>query len=362
MQNKTILAGVRARFGSRAALWSITDGEPIKEEPSFDISGNTSIDDILKDTFRSAQKLSRRSSDGSLKIRGPSGGISVTLKSPPPDELFFYDEDGLSVVGLEIAGIEPSSAQDAMKLLFDISHAIFFDLDANYSITLQLVRRRENTSVRVGDQRQPTSLPPDLPTLRFPRDAIALYMHACTVHATPLTAYLTYYQVIEHCMAALSKPNAIRRLRERLTDPAFDLDDDVALAELLPQTGRRSQANTSERDQIRLAIRACIKREDIEAQLRADESLANFVSDPSSVLANHLIDVNGDPANLLGQLADRIYDLRCRIVHAKGNVFDEAGGPLLPFNADAELLQYDLVLIRFVAQHVLLTAGIPADW
>jgi len=227
---------------------------------------------------------------------------------------------------------------------------------------LQLVRRRETTAMRVGNQRQPAALAPDFPTLRFPRDAIALYMHACTVHGTPLTAYLTYYQVIEHCMAALSKPNAIRRLRERLIDPAFDLDDDVALAELLPQAGRGTQANTSERDQIRLAIRACIKREDIEGYLRADESLANFVSDPNTVLANHLIDVNGNPANLPGQLADRIYDLRCRIVHAKGNVFDEAGGPLLPFNADAQLLQYDLMLIRFAAQHVLRTAGIPAGW
>jgi hypothetical protein len=349
-----IIAGIR-KSGLSSQLWSIPGVEPIPEESGPDAPAEG---DLLGQIDR---LVTRRGGRGRLTFSSPSGNPIVTLQAPPPEELFFCGEIGIISASLRIEGVELNGAEEATRFLFDISHAIFFELDVNYSVTLQLCLRIDNPPVRVEYPRVISSDHPRFPALRFPRDAIALYMHARTINAAPLTEYLTYYQVIEHCMTALSRPHVIRRLRGRLADPAFDLDDDVALSELLIQPGRSGQSNMTEREQIRLAVRACITAESIEELLRSDESLGSFVSDPDTALASRPIEIRGNTANLPRQLADRIYDLRCRIVHAKGNAFDEAGSPLLPFNADANLLRHDLQLVRFAAQQVLLTAAIPAE-
>jgi hypothetical protein len=45
--------------------------------------------------------------------------------------------------------------------------------------------------------------------------------------------------------------------------------------------------------------------------------------------------------------AERIYDIRCRIVHAKSE-FDNAG-PLLPTDPEAQHLGHDIELVRYLA-------------
>jgi len=65
--------------------------------------------------------------------------------------------------------------------------------------------------------------------------------------------------------------------------------------------------------------------------------------------------VNDKNDKLTNQVANRIYDLRNRVVHAK-----EDGGPavgvevLLPFSAESERLTADVALIRFIAQKVII--------
>ena len=66
---------------------------------------------------------------------------------------------------------------------------------------------------------------------------------------------------------------------------------------------------------------------------------------------------------LTTQVANRIYDIRCRIVHAK-----EDGGPsgntdvLLPFSAEADLLGPDVMLVRFVAQKAIIAGRRGNQW
>jgi hypothetical protein len=343
-----IVAGVNVKPGFRSALKSIPGFEELSGEN--EIQAPARLADIEPSRV-----------NGRLTFPGSQGSLSAVLQVPPPEELFFCGEQGAVSAALRIEGAEPGNASEAARLLFDVSHAIFFELDKNYAVSLQLSLRNASPQLRMSYPRAESPDPLGFPRLRFPRDAVALYMHARTASMAPLTEYLTYYQVIEHCMTALARPDIVRRLRDRLSAPSFDLNDDVALSELLVQPGRSGQSGKTEREQIRLAVSACVTPDSIQELLRSDESLASFVSDPDTELGGRPIEVQGSTANLPRQLADRIYDLRCRIVHAKGNAFDEAGSPLLPFNADVDLLRHDLRMVRFAAQQVLLTAAVPTD-
>lgn len=56
--------------------------------------------------------------------------------------------------------------------------------------------------------------------------------------------------------------------------------------------------------------------------------------------------------------ADRIYDVRCRIVHSKES--EAYGDAILPFSPEADLLaQHDIELVRFIARRVLVAASRP---
>jgi hypothetical protein len=57
--------------------------------------------------------------------------------------------------------------------------------------------------------------------------------------------------------------------------------------------------------------------------------------------------------DICSQVADRIYDIRCKIVHTKGDEKDGDIELLLPYSKEAEKLGHDIDLVRFVAQKVL---------
>jgi hypothetical protein len=61
-------------------------------------------------------------------------------------------------------------------------------------------------------------------------------------------------------------------------------------------------------------------------------------------------------ADLRNDIADRIYDIRCKIVHTKS---DREGQieMILPFTYEAEYLTHDVELVKFVAKSVLISSS-----
>lgn len=61
--------------------------------------------------------------------------------------------------------------------------------------------------------------------------------------------------------------------------------------------------------------------------------------------------------NLRQEVADRMYEIRCRIVHTKGSEGEME--LLLPFSTEAKRLGYDIELIEFIARKVIVAASRP---
>lgn len=58
-------------------------------------------------------------------------------------------------------------------------------------------------------------------------------------------------------------------------------------------------------------------------------------------------------------MSKRIYEIRCKIVHTKADARDPEVELLLPFSKEADLLQFDIDLIQYVAQQVLIAGSRP---
>ncbi len=76
-------------------------------------------------------------------------------------------------------------------------------------------------------------------------------------------------------------------------------------------------------------------------------------------MTNHKLALGNQNADFRNDVADLIYDIRCKIVHTKGEEREGEFELLLPFSKEADLLQLDIELIQYLAQQVLMAASTP---
>ena len=213
----------------------------------------------------------------------------------------------------------------------------------------------------VTARRFDTGPPPRIPQLRYSPEASSLFRYAQSADRQPLLRFLAFYQVMEHFFPTYTERDTLDRIRQIIVDPSFDSDDRTKLARLAQAI--RTRSFPSEKDQLRSTIQHCVDETDLHSFINADPELAKFVGLRTGGL-RHVKQISlKDLGSPLGaQVADRIYDMRCRIVHAK-----DGGGPsqaelLLPFGPEARLLGYDIKIARFVAEKVLVASAQTTSW
>ena len=59
------------------------------------------------------------------------------------------------------------------------------------------------------------------------------------------------------------------------------------------------------------------------------------------------------------QTSERVYDIRCKVVHTKNSDGREREEMILPFTKEADLLLDDVELVRFLARRVLIASSVP---
>jgi hypothetical protein len=251
----------------------------------------------------------------------------------------------------------------AVRLLESLSTALFLDLDRGYGLAGTLDRSFDADHIELEyDPEISSPLPPRMPSLHYDHDAAALYLYARTLTnlQMPVLEYLAYYQVLEYYMPKFTRQAAINRLRNLLRDPRFDQNDDVALGRLIAVAAPAGRTTPSERDQLFAVAEACLDDTPIAQFLTERPATAKAVGDTKGITGVRLIQPGDKQTSLVRQISDRIYDLRCRIVHSKDDHKPETT-PLRPFGPDSKRLRHDLHLVRFVAQHVLITSSTAAN-
>lgn len=243
---------------------------------------------------------------------------------------------------------EVSSPESAAARAKDISTTLFFELSAMDRASFRLheaLRPRDRGRIR------PSRLFRDS-AVRFPPQivdhrAASLFVNADDAGA-PLSRYLLYYQTVEYFLPFSDEKESIARIRREIFSPGFDLDNNRSLLDLARTIGQ--QASKSEQQSFRDLVRLV---------LSDDKAVAIFES-VSTDYPDHFgkrggikhvpfIHPSDTTRTLPTQLADRIYKLRCRIVHSKA-----AGGaigiePLFPTDDEVNLISPDLELVRLVA-------------
>ena len=256
---------------------------------------------------------------------------------------------------LKIEGLTFSTHDRAVTLLEKIANSLLFQIDLNYNTPLGLrkSRRMRPASRRPAKDRKEL----EFPLHEYDDAPIALYWYARSATQMPLLQYLAYYQTIEFYFPSYAEAEARREVRVILKDPTFRPDHDADMGILLSSMRITPGFYGDERTQLRTTLNACLSAEELRSYLEVDDARKKFFSSKTKGLTDQRVALNTPSADLRNDVADRIYDIRCKIVHTKGLAVEGKVDLLLPFSKEAELLYADIDLIQYVARQVLIAAS-----
>lgn len=272
------------------------------------------------------------------------------LELSPANSIAFWAQSG--VVTLKLTGYESASHDEALAILEKIGNAFLFDLDVSYGASLAIQTRRRPGLPR---RQQPSQHAPSFPKNEYAAEALALYEYARTASGLPLLEYLAYYQSIEFFFPMFAREQTVGSVKKLLADPRFSSDDESAINKLINLAAPAVRASLSEREQLRATVRGCTTVDELKAFVESSEPVTeHFCAKKQAIAGAQALRLSGDQSDLRDQVADRVYAIRCRIVHTKqdgGGVGDDM---LLPSSSEAESLGAEIDLVRLIAQNALL--------
>jgi hypothetical protein len=232
-------------------------------------------------------------------------------------------------------------------------------MDLRYSVPLTLVRQRPPTSeIRAARLKRGTSAPIDKLVNSYSEQPVAMYFYGRSATGMPLLQFLAYYQAIEFFFPSFANADALTRVRNLLRDPLFNREDQGDIQKIASVVQGSLRGGSTESEQLRTTLHACVQDFEIKEFLSTSSARKEFFTSNSPLKEVGKINLDsGNKVRLIDQFSDRIYTLRCRIVHAK-----ETGGPkeqelLLPFGAEADSLRHDVALLQFLAQKVIIAGS-----
>ncbi|MGV9213844.1 hypothetical protein ACTFTM_18475 [Micromonospora sp. RB23] len=330
-----------------------------------------SLSNIIHSLHRQATRKSMTDflqavpSENTMKISCNGNALVVDAELSPVSPGLGAAEGSSSSMSLKLALNAPVTYEAAVSLLERFSAALFFELDMLYDAPLSLreskaQRLRSTMRHRIPDNlRMPTS-----PKNSYPAEATSLYTYGRSANDMPLLQYLAFYQVLEYFFPIYSRSETVRRFQRRLKDPVFDPNNESQIATLVSFLNSEARALQYEEEQLKATLDACIDDDSIRRFFDQFEGCRDFLAKKNALKGvSHLVFTeHGNVPPLVNQVAARIYQIRCRIVHAK-----EDGGPrgveiLLPYSAEAKMLRHDIDFVRWIAQRVLIQGASRSSW
>jgi hypothetical protein len=275
-------------------------------------------------------------------------GVSIEI-SPASGEFEILLERGVTI---KVDGVTTSTHEASLKALEGYAAAMLFDLDVVYGVPVQLAKRRRANRTR---QYERPDHPPKFPRNRYAGQALELYQYGRAAAGLPLLEYLAYYQSLEYFFPFFAREQTVHSVRSQLLHPGFDTLNDAALNRLINLVAPAARGGMAEREQLRATIRACMNEDDLRDFVESlPEYKEHFCSKNQSIKGVGALHLSGNQADIRDQAADRIYAIRCRIVHSKQDGGGNSEEVLLPSSTETESLQADLEMIRLVAQRALI--------
>ncbi|MFC4591603.1 hypothetical protein [Sphaerisporangium corydalis] len=242
------------------------------------------------------------------------------------------------------------NAEDLVASCEKLMQSLFYELDIRNGVAIAPVRR-SRTREKIIDNNPPTLLlEVRHPRIQLKHEVASLFGFATWAQDSPPLAFLSYYQVLEYFLPVAVRLNTLGRLRRELNDPHFDRRKDESLMDIMKIA--EGAASMPESQQLKTLIKALVRPERLEEFLSRD--WGDHFGKKGKISGVGFISLSNPSVTLADQVAERVYRLRNRIVHAKDDPKYSDAPVLLPQSPEAEALGCDVLLVRFLASEAIL--------
>lgn len=311
--------------------------------------------------FRSRQEIENL---GPITVTDETKELSLQIGRPSDIFRTMLDLSDLNArrfqrgLSLRIEGLEIGRHDDATKAIERLASSFLFQIELLSEVGYYIQPRQEARRARaVRETKRDIEL--TVPKVEYDPEPLSLYWYSQVAINMPLLQFLVLYQSIEYFFPVYSAREAQRVLARRLKDPTFNFDKDTDVVKLLADLRTSSKGGYgSEREQLAAVVGNCVQSHELKSFFQESKDRIDFYKDKDKFgrISQIKIPRNGSNADLTRLVADRLYDVRCRIVHAKSDQ-DESSSAILPFSIEAQSLTNDIDLARLVARKTLVASG-----
>lgn len=266
------------------------------------------------------------------------------------------EESGLTI---KIAGLKISNNDEAATILEKLANSLFFQIQSPPVIPLMLETYYETPlrfPVRVRGMKKAAKPLIGFPKYEYDRDPLNLYWYAKSAYEMPLLQFLAYYQALEFYFPTYSRKEASRTVANILKDPNFNPDRDVDVGKVISAAlSKMGRGYVDEKQQLRATIQECVQNEEIREFIEERDYIKEHFKSDFRKLSPKKISIDNKEADLREQLAERLYDIRCGIVHTKAGEIE--GERIIPFTEEESLLPVETDIIEFIARKVIIAGS-----
>jgi len=266
---------------------------------------------------------------------------------------------------LRISNTKTQTHDNAKDVLDKIANSIFFQIDLTFELPINLQAKRESYIERREKKIRKQMFIDESATIKEPKyeydsEPISLYWYAKESVNMPIFQYLAFYQSIEFYFPIYSSYEAKQKIQSLIKDPRFNPNKDSDISKIIStikvSSGGKSFGN--EREQLKSTLSACTNNSELTDFFKADEDrFKYYAEDKGKLISKQKISVKTENADLLAEVSERIYEIRCRIVHTKAS--EGNYDVLLPYSNEVKGLNYDIELIEYISRKVLIASSRP---
>jgi hypothetical protein len=261
-----------------------------------------------------------------------------------------------SDVTIKIGGLNISKNQQASDILEKLANSLFFQIEGSIGFSLMLeTYYEEPLRIRsVPSTRSKATV--IFPKYEYDRDPLNLYWYAKSASEMPLLQFLAYYQVLEFYFPTYSRKETSKVvtniLKDTTFDPNRDLDVNKVISAVLSRMGR---GYADEKQQLRATIQACVESEEIRQFIEERDYIKDYFRSDFKKLSPLKVSVDNKELDLKDQIAERLYDIRCKIVHTKSG--EAEAERIIPFTEEESLLPIEIDIIEFISRKALVSGS-----
>jgi hypothetical protein len=264
---------------------------------------------------------------------------------------------------IRLEGLKIDTHEEAMSKLLKISNSALFQFDLKTGLQLRLIMEpSKNEQLLLPHYDISAGVEFSAPTYEYDPEPIALYMYARSAAGMPLLKYLAFYQVLEFYFPVYSLSEARQKIKNFIKNPLFDPNRDTDIAQIinLIKTSSKGKSIGDERSQIKATIQGIIDQQVLMDFFNEDSERKDFFDQQkkSRGIAKQRINFTTPDNDIRIEVALRVYEIRCRVVHAKD---DENFELLLPYSKELVEMDYDLQLIHLLAQKAIIAGSRPMN-